>query len=269
MSNLPLHIEIANWSIILSTVLCFLLASCGRLWKLFTRALPPVPLFPGSTFPHYFACFYTAFFIITFVMLSIKGAAPAPEASRAEMVLSMLIQIALYIPFLVVYFSLPRRELPVTSIWCKAGWVLLALFVIGCCTVLLEISGLNRWIVEHTGCPPQQDVVESILNGDQFEKAVICFMAVIVAPIAEECCFRGYVYNILKQCSTRWMAALASALLFAAVHASLPQFLPLFIFGLVQCVAYEKARSLWLPVAIHFTFNLSNVLLIFLLPHLT
>ncbi|MBR1981538.1 MAG: CPBP family intramembrane metalloprotease [Akkermansia sp.] len=269
MSDLPLHIEIANWSIILSTAVCFLLALGGQLWKHCTHALPPVPLFPGSSFPHFVAVFYTAFFTITFAMLSIKGAAPAPEATRAELVLSMLIQIALYVPLLVVYFSLPRRELPVTPIWCKAGWVLLALFVIGGCSILLEISGLNRWIVEQTNCPPQQDVVESILKGDRFEKAVICFMAVIVAPIAEECFFRGCIYNILKQCSTRWMAALASALLFSAIHASLPQFLPLFIFGLVQCVAYEKARSLWLPVVIHFTFNLGNILLLFIFPHLT
>ena len=32
-----------------------------------------------------------------------------------------------------------------------------------------------------------------------------------------------------------------------------------FVFGVVQCIAYEKARSLWLPIMIHFIFNALNV----------
>ena len=40
----------------------------GWIWRRCTHALPPIPQFPGSTFPHIFAYFYTAFFICTIAM---------------------------------------------------------------------------------------------------------------------------------------------------------------------------------------------------------
>lgn len=111
-----------------------------------------------------------------------------------------------------------------------------------------------------------QDVVEKILNGTTFEKSLMVFMAVLVAPVTEECFFRGFIYNILKRWNGRGLASVASALMFASVHGSLIQMVPLTIFGIVQCFAYEKSRSLWLPIVIHTVFNACSCLLILIVP---
>lgn len=128
---------------------------------------------------------------------------------------------------------------------------------------LLDSAGFTQFLVEKTGCPEQQDVVETLQNGPVDVKVMMLIMAVIIAPITEECCFRGFVYNILKQKSSPVAAALASAALFSSVHASLAQCVQLFIFGLVQCYMYEKTRSLRIPIILHILFNaISSVFLL-------
>ncbi len=269
MSELPLYQELIIWIILCSTLLCFILPLCGWLWQRQTNALPPVPQFPGSNFPHIFACFYTAFFVLTFVMASIQDVKlPDTPLSPVEMIENVVLQLVLYSPFLIAYFVLPRREIPGSSLWRKMGWVLAALCIIWLSSGLLEAFRFNKWLAESTQCPPLQNVVQRMLDGSPFERGLMVFMAVIVAPVTEECCFRGFVYNILKRWNGRLIATLASALLFAAVHGSLLQLIPLTVFGIVQCVAYEKARSLWLPIAIHTVFNACSSLVILLFPEM-
>ncbi len=266
MPDLPFHTQLVTTVIATCTAACFGLVLGGVLWQRYTRALPPVPQFPGSTFPNVFAYSYTAFFILTFSMASIQNVMePDADVSLPNQILSCLIQVALYVPFLFAYFTLPRREVPVSSPLRKIGWVLLSLVAIWFFSALLELSQFNKWLAAMTDCPPVQDVVERILHGENSEKVLMVIMAVFVAPITEECCFRGFVYNILKRWNGRWIATPASSLLFAAVHGSLLQFLPLTIVGIVLCLAYEKARSLWLPIAIHTAFNACSVLAILLL----
>lgn len=269
MSELPLYQELIIWIILGSTLACFILPLCGMIQQRQAHAIPPVPQFPGSSFPHTFAYFYTSFFVFTFAMASIQDVKlPDEPLSPTEMAENLLLQVALYTPFLIAYFILPRRYVPKTSLLRKIAWVLAAIFTIWLASGLLEVCQFNKWLAESTQCPPVQSVVQRMLDGSNFERGLMAFMAILVAPVTEECCFRGFVYNILKRWNGRWIAALASALLFAAVHGSLLQLIPLFIFGIVQCVAYEKARSLWLPVAIHTLFNACSSLVILFFPEM-
>ena len=261
MSELQLHTEIIIYFILLSTAACVLLPFAGWVWKRNTQALPPVPQFPGSSFPNFFAYFYTAFFIITFSMGAIASAKmPADEPLNVmDYVTSIIVQIILYLPFLIVYFTLPKRDTPPVSFGLKLLWLVIALAIVGSTGGILDVSGFTDWLIKASGCPENQDVIETLSKGSNAEKLIVAVMAVIAAPITEECCFRGFVYNILKKWSSPVLATIFSALLFSSVHASLAQAIPLFVFGVVQCIAYEKARSLWLPIMIHFIFNAANV----------
>lgn len=267
---MPLHVQLIITMITGSIVLCLLLGLSGYLLSKGKQALPAVPLFPGSNFPGFFSIFYTAFFIITFGMASIQGciANPAQQVAGLELssfISSSLMQLLLYLPFIIIYAALPSRESPGTSIGTKFKWIFLCLLAMVLPEHLLEFAGLSRWIVETTGCPPMQDVVEVMKQGSLEIKLAMIVMAVIVAPITEECCFRGFVYNILKRWNGPVAAAIASSLLFSAVHSSIAQFIPLTLFALVQCYAYEKARSLWLPIVLHMLFNLMSCLVILFL----
>lgn len=262
MPELPFHSQLVIFFILASVTACVGVPLSGLMWRRLTHALPPVPQFPGSTFPHFFAYFYTVFFVLIFAMGTIAGTRmPADQPMDAlNYAVSIVVQIALYIPFLLVYFTLPGRDVPATTIATRLLWLLVGLIVVGSTGPVLDVCGFTGWLMSVTGCPEHQDVVVSLATGSTLEKALVAFMAIFVAPITEECCFRGFVYNIIRHWSTPLLGAVCSAALFSSVHASLAQAIPLFIFGIVQCVAYEKARSLWLPVAIHMIFNTINVL---------
>lgn len=103
-------------------------------------------------------------------------------------------------------------------------------------------------------------------------------LVLVVAPIFEELLFRGLLFRLtaLKLSDKRiplaiFSAALFSAALFSAAHyLQFPfpddAFLALFFFGLAQCWLYTKTAHLWCAMLNHGLFNLTNLILLFLLP---
>ena len=266
VSRIPhTHVEIC--------VIAFALTFCYALWcggflaRRAGGALPAVPQYANSLFPTKWDQLYTALFILYFAFDSIpwpEGVAAGEGGEEQMDVLSGVIFIvasfAVYSPMMIRYWLLkpwyrPRYS-PVRGACMVAGFLLL--IYLG--SAVVHITGINDWLIQLTGCPEEQDVVQTIKDGtDPTWAAVVATTAVFQAPVCEECAFRGFLYNILKVHSGKWCAAVGSALFFAAVHASLPQLGGLFIVGLVQCWAYEKAKSLWLPICIHTAFNALGV----------
>lgn len=268
---MPFHTQIIITLLAGSLTFCLSLGTAGALIQRSKHALPPIPVFPGSAFPGIFTKFYTAFFLITFAFAAITecmqpGEQQLQEEDLPGLILSGALQTLLYLPLIIVYFAQPSQRRERTSLGRKALWCILGLVALFIPAVLLQVSGFNSWLIETTGCPAQQNVIEYMQNSSLPVKITLAVMAVIVAPITEECCFRGCLYNILRQYSSPILAALASGLLFGAIHTSLAQMAQLTIFGMMQCYAYEKARSLWLPIALHMLFNATSVTLLFLCP---
>ena len=52
-----------------------------------------------------------------------------------------------------------------------------------------------------------------------------------------------------------FIGVLVSSLLFAAVHAHLPSFAPLFVLGTCFAIAYEWSGSILVPMTMHALFN--------------
>jgi membrane protease YdiL (CAAX protease family) len=85
----------------------------------------------------------------------------------------------------------------------------------------------------------------------------------LVAAFLEEIAFRGYMYQVLMQGITVIPATLVLALGFALAHGGNPN---VTIFALVNIglasvwlsLAYLRTRSLWLPTALHFSWNFSQ-----------
>ncbi len=268
---MPFHTQLIITLLIGSLTFCLSLGIAGALIQRSRQSLPPAPVFPGSGFPGVFTRFYTAFFLLTFALSAMAeclepGSNELNDADLADLLISSGMQILLYLPLLIVYFAQPSHWRCSISFARKILWCILGLVVLFLPAVLLQISGFNDWLIETTGCPAQQNVVEYLQNGSLSIKITLVVMAVIVAPITEECCFRGCLYNILRQYSSPLLAAIASGLLFGAIHTSLAQFAQLTLFGIIQCFAYEKARSLWLPIALHMLFNALSVAALLLCP---
>jgi membrane protease YdiL (CAAX protease family) len=85
-------------------------------------------------------------------------------------------------------------------------------------------------------------------------------VAVVAAPVAEEVLFRGFLYGGMRTRLGPGGAAAFSSLFFSLSH-GMPLAAPvLFLLGLALAAAYERRRSLLLPVAIHALFNLVSLL---------
>jgi membrane protease YdiL (CAAX protease family) len=83
---------------------------------------------------------------------------------------------------------------------------------------------------------------------------------VVLAPIAEELCYRGVTLNRLTWLP-KWAAVLICAVLFALVHRELHSIIHAFPFGVLLGALYMKFRSIIAVTAGHITFNLfGNIL---------
>lgn len=88
----------------------------------------------------------------------------------------------------------------------------------------------------------------------------------ILVPVMEEFLFRGLLYQRLKKYLPTWMAILAGAAIFACYHGNMVQMIFAFPMALAMLLAYEKWKSLCVPVIFHIAVNLSTVCLSMFLP---
>ena len=90
---------------------------------------------------------------------------------------------------------------------------------------------------------------------DPAKKIPIIVLAVVIAPLAEEFVFRGFLYGVAKHFAGSLPALALTGVAFALVHLHLPSLLPLFLLACVLTFAYELTGSLLVPMAMHSLFN--------------
>ena len=181
------------------------------------------------------------------------------------------------------------------------AWPVIAAATIGLCYLTQTVAG---WFgIE---LPDQQNIdivrrcglhaFDSLKNFGVF--AFLCAQVIVLLPAAEELVFRGLLFKlprhlldkkresgipyaseqrgsgVLAACQELAPWAISSSALFSAAH-YLAQpwpdaaFLALFFFGLAQCWLYRKTDRLWCAMLNHGLFNLTNLILLFIIPEST
>ena len=90
----------------------------------------------------------------------------------------------------------------------------------------------------------------------------------LVAPIAEEAFFRGYVFAGLRQHFGLLPAIVLSSGTFALVHILPTSWPPIFVLGVLFALLYEQTGSIWPAVIVHGIINTLAFLASYLLPML-
>jgi membrane protease YdiL (CAAX protease family) len=98
--------------------------------------------------------------------------------------------------------------------------------------------------------------VEAARSGNHPAVLLTVLMGGIVAPVAEEFLFRGYIYGVVKRFFGWSTALVVTSLLFAAIHMNLASLLPLFILAIALTIAYEVTGSILVNMCMHSVFNL-------------
>jgi membrane protease YdiL (CAAX protease family) len=91
--------------------------------------------------------------------------------------------------------------------------------------------------------------------GEPAKRIPIILLAIVIAPLAEEFFFRGFLYGVLKRYAGALPALVFTGVAFALIHLHVPSLLPLFLLACVLTLAYELSGSLLVPMAMHALFN--------------
>jgi membrane protease YdiL (CAAX protease family) len=123
-------------------------------------------------------------------------------------------------------------------------WIFLLMFL------TVEVMRFFHWK------PPLQPIqVILFRERDPWVIGLMALLTCVVAPIAEECFFRGVVFAAMRRRLSRGVAISVSAAAFALVHSNPVGFLPIFLIGSLLAYLYERTGSLAAPVAVHMVHN--------------
>ncbi len=110
------------------------------------------------------------------------------------------------------------------------------------------------------GSTGPQEVVEFLRHADSpRDRIAVMIMAVVVAPVAEEIIFRGFLYPVAKKYLGVVAAVAGTSLLFAVLHGHLPSVPALCTLAVCLALCYERSGTLLVPMIMHAVFNAVSV----------
>ena len=144
--------------------------------------------------------------------------------------------------------------------WKNIFWIMpafvFAMMIIG---AILVACGWQTWVQDSLGAKPQEAVTLVRETSDVELLVAMAVSAIIIAPIAEELIFRGYLYPVVKRFTDRWFASIFSGVLFGVIHFNVMALPMLALMGVILAVIYERSGSLWVPIGCHAAFNATSV----------
>jgi membrane protease YdiL (CAAX protease family) len=149
--------------------------------------------------------------------------------------------------------GLPFRALGATP---HRGW--LKNIAIGSIVGIASLFLAALFAMISRGVRFQFDSAGGRLVGETLATSLLIFL---LAAAAEEMLFRGYPLQTLTRANLAWLGVLLTSVPFALAHLNNPNAVPAFTFintalaGLWLAVAYLRSRSLWLPFALHWSWN--------------
>lgn len=169
------------------------------------------------------------------------------------------------LPWWVHKYKTSKQELGITrlpswtDIW-LAPTGLIIYFLLSAVLILAATHLLPWFNVEQV-----QDTGFDKLNL-RFEYILAFVSLVIIAPLAEETLFRGYLYGKLRKTVPIWAAILVTSILFGAIHGAWNVAIDTFALSVVLCILREMTGNIWASVLLHMMKNGIAFYLLFINP---
>lgn len=200
-----------------------------------------------------------ALYMLALLVQTITGRAPVDFSKNVQMILtalSFLAGTAVIWPTAHMMITRTAKDDFLSHLrWEPArNYVLLGVATLG---LQLGVTGVLN-LLQLTQTEEYQTVAQSQFGGSVL-MGVICYG--IVTSFAEECVFRGILYNGLKRFLNLKVAWFLSAFLFGAYHGNVVQGVYGFVMGLLFAYGYEYFGSFKVPVALHMLHNIIAYLL--------
>jgi membrane protease YdiL (CAAX protease family) len=224
---------------------------------------PDPPELPDSARPNWPGWYgpvalFAAFTGITTALLPLIPAFLLGERSEGAAgvttLIALLVQDSLLMGSALLFATLklkPRRwhfGIRSTPFWRTLGWAALG----AAAMLAFEFGYLELFHVNESN-------VEELGKGNLVAAIAIALAVIVVAPVSEEFFFRAFFYRALRTRLRVWSSALICGLVFGALHFEGPNtaaILPVIaVFGVGQCLVYEKTGNLFAVIGIHAAFN--------------
>jgi membrane protease YdiL (CAAX protease family) len=200
-----------------------------------------------------------AILLIAFFLLSLSGSA-TPHVSRLrsrDLIASAILTVGLLLA-VAGFLRLRRFDLNLLAGFSRIGFFRMlvtgAVLILAAYPLIFLADVVTQRVLR--SAPQRQAIVEMFSESSTLDQRVlIIVLAVSLAPIAEEFIFRFFIYGVARRYFGKVIGVLVSALLFAAVHAHLPSFAPLFVLGACFAIAYEWSGSILVAMTMHALFN--------------
>ena len=198
----------------------------------------------------------------SFILLSIALSAISTPFTLLDTALRLLLNVGC-LSGTVYFLGIRRKRISWESlglfppVW-NQKWILLTIGVTLAFLPLRGILGLLVSILFEGGLDSIMARADALTAGQQFtwlSFAVIVIGGGVLVPISEEFYFRGLIHNWFQSRMSFFPRALLSSAIFGLAHFDSPAVVVAsFLLGIINVIAYEKSKSLWLPIAIH-VFN--------------
>lgn len=217
--------------------------------------------------------FYTAQILVV-GLVSVLIAVKVPLESYNTAVLNTSLAALVYILTLAIVIGVPfiagKHRINLVSIGFTRlpSWTdilltpaaLVAYFALSTLFILMATNVLPGFDVNQV-----QDTGFGQFNA-QYEYILAFITLVVIAPIAEEILFRGYLYGKLKKFAPVWVSVLVTSLLFGSIHGAWNLVLDTFALSIVLCLLRESTGNIWASILLHMAKNGIAFYLLFINP---
>ncbi len=159
---------------------------------------------------------------------------------------------------------LTTRPVDALGLRMPSGRALLLGFLLGL-VLLIPMAELVEWVLSQfphmhellrEGNPLTREL-EGVAGHPHDVSYWVQYLAVfgLLAPVAEELAFRGFLLGALLRRFRPWVAILLSSFLFALYHGNVFQFAPSFVAGVVLALLAARTGSVWPGMLLHAVHN--------------
>lgn len=194
------------------------------------------------------------------------GRAGADTVNDSSLIIGMVVHLTVCAGLLLYLYQIrslnPAELFGLQNLHWRSLAVTLGVFTLIILISVNVVSSISvNWLQKILPDLNPQETVKAFQESDSIGlKILVIFLAVVIAPLAEETLFRGFVYGVLKRYTDAPFAALSSSLMFAIIHMHVGSLLPLWVLAVLFCLAYEITGCLLVPMLLHAIFNAVSII---------
>jgi uncharacterized protein len=211
--------------------------------------------------------------LVAIVLLLLDWLHMSPENFVRPAIFQTVVSIVIYVLTIGMVIGIPYKWKQKTSLhalglsrlpsWTDIGLAPVG-FIIYSLVVVAVLAAFTA-LFPYVPLDQAQDVGFKTV-GTRSDNLLAFLTLVVLAPIAEETLFRGYLYGKLKRYVPLVWAAVITSLLFALAHLQLNVGIDVFILSLVLCGLRSLTGSIWAGVLVHMLKNSIAYYILFISP---